>query len=259
MSLLVLSQSFIGAGPLPYLMLLLATTSLGIGFGLTVPALNKLRGGVLPAGGGPRGPVPQRAAGPGHGARAGPRGGLPGPRAWWGLPAAGRRCCWPVLIAVSLRPAAADRGTGRRPGGRERAERRCRRASGSSPAFALLYGVVETTNGNWATLYMTAAIWAPRRPWRRSRSRRSGAWSRSAGSLFAAIERAVPGDAARTGCCRSSPPPRWPRGVTARRARRRPASLAFGLAGLGCSALLPLTISFGQRELVASALAWRAC
>ena len=25
----------------------------------------------------------------------------------------------------------------------------------------------------------------------------------------------------------------------------------FGLAGLGCSALLPLTISFGQRELVA--------
>ena len=27
--------------------------------------------------------------------------------------------------------------------------------------------------------------------------------------------------------------------------------LAFGLAGLGCSALLPLTISFGQEELVA--------
>jgi hypothetical protein len=26
--------------------------------------------------------------------------------------------------------------------------------------------------------------------------------------------------------------------------------LAFGLAGLGCSALLPLTISFGQGELV---------
>jgi predicted MFS family arabinose efflux permease len=29
--------------------------------------------------------------------------------------------------------------------------------------------------------------------------------------------------------------------------------LAFGLAGLGCSALLPLTISFGQKELVAIA------
>jgi predicted MFS family arabinose efflux permease len=29
------------------------------------------------------------------------------------------------------------------------------------------------------------------------------------------------------------------------------ALLAFGLAGLGCSALLPLTISFGQEELTA--------
>ena len=29
--------------------------------------------------------------------------------------------------------------------------------------------------------------------------------------------------------------------------------LAFGLAGLGCSALLPLTISFGQEELRAGA------
>ena len=27
--------------------------------------------------------------------------------------------------------------------------------------------------------------------------------------------------------------------------------LAFGLAGLGCSALLPLTISFGQHDLAA--------
>ena len=31
--------------------------------------------------------------------------------------------------------------------------------------------------------------------------------------------------------------------------------LAFGLAGLGCSALLPLTISFGQEELTAFAAA----
>jgi predicted MFS family arabinose efflux permease len=31
--------------------------------------------------------------------------------------------------------------------------------------------------------------------------------------------------------------------------------LAFGLAGLGCSALLPLTISFGQKELTAYAAA----
>ena len=34
--------------------------------------------------------------------------------------------------------------------------------------------------------------------------------------------------------------------------------LAFGLAGLGCSALLPLTISFGQKELTAIAARFRA-
>ena len=34
--------------------------------------------------------------------------------------------------------------------------------------------------------------------------------------------------------------------------------LAFGLAGLGCSALLPLTISFGQEELTAYSAGSRA-
>jgi hypothetical protein len=34
--------------------------------------------------------------------------------------------------------------------------------------------------------------------------------------------------------------------------------LAFGLAGLGCSALLPLTISFGQESSRTSRLEWRA-
>lgn len=38
---------------------------------------------------------------------------------------------------------------------------------------------------------------------------------------------------------------RWTQGATGA------GVLAFGLAGLGCSALLPLTISFGQEQLVA--------
>ena len=42
MTLLVASQFAIGAGLLPYAMLLLATTCLGIGFGLVVPAINTL-------------------------------------------------------------------------------------------------------------------------------------------------------------------------------------------------------------------------
>jgi MFS family permease len=48
MLLLVLSQLTIGHGSLAYLMLLLATTSLGLGFGLTVPALNTLAASFFP-------------------------------------------------------------------------------------------------------------------------------------------------------------------------------------------------------------------
>src|SRR4029077_9145537 len=49
MSLLVVSQSFIGQGSIPYALLLLATTSLGIGFGLTVPAINTFAAAFSPA------------------------------------------------------------------------------------------------------------------------------------------------------------------------------------------------------------------
>ena len=48
MTLLVVSQSFIGQGRSPYALLLLATTSLGIGFGLTVPAINTFAAAFSP-------------------------------------------------------------------------------------------------------------------------------------------------------------------------------------------------------------------
>src|SRR5262245_47095623 len=46
MSLLVVSQLLIGQGSLAYLVLLLATTSLGVGFGLTVAAVHTLAEGL---------------------------------------------------------------------------------------------------------------------------------------------------------------------------------------------------------------------
>jgi fucose permease len=116
-------------------------------------------------------------------------------------------------------------------------------------AFALLYGIVETTNGNWATLYMTSDLGA-------STTQASIAlttfWAMvTVGRvLFAAIERTFPAAnayrllpfvaSAALGLLAI-----LPSGALA------PGILGFGLAGLGCSALLPLTISFGQRELVA--------
>jgi fucose permease len=118
-------------------------------------------------------------------------------------------------------------------------------------AFALLYGIVETMNGNWATLYMTESLGATATV---ASVALTAFWAMvTVGRLlFAFVEDWLPerrtyvilpfviaiafellsrlhlGGAAQ--------------GV-----------LAFGLAGLGCSALLPLTISFGQKELTAIA------
>ena len=84
--------------------------------------------------------------------------------------------------AGGLRPAAAAEPQ-RRPRGRTAASRR---GSGCSPAFAVLYGICETMNGNWSQQDMTTR-WAPRPPRHRWLSRRSGPWSPSGRLLFAAI------------------------------------------------------------------------
>ena len=115
--------------------------------------------------------------------------------------------------------------------------------------FAVLYGICETLNGNWSQLDMTSELGS-------STTEASLALTAFWGMvtvgrvLFAAIERQVP--------------PRVTYHVLpfvlagafvliALLPEDEPATgiLAFGLAGLGCSALLPLTISFGQKELPA--------
>ena len=113
--------------------------------------------------------------------------------------------------------------------------------------FALLYGICETMNGNWASLYMTKKLGA-------STTLASLALTTFWGTvtagriLFAVIEKWLP--ERRT--CELLPfvvagsffaisflPAGHPYfGI-----------FAFALAGLGCSALLPLTMSFAEEEL----------
>jgi predicted MFS family arabinose efflux permease len=113
--------------------------------------------------------------------------------------------------------------------------------------FALLYGVCETINGNWAVPYLTKQCGA-------SAFLASLAltvfWSMvTAGRiLFAAIEKWFPEKLV----CRVLPFIIAAAFIaTACVPKSSPflGILAFALAGLGCSALLPLTISFGQKEL----------
>jgi fucose permease len=116
-------------------------------------------------------------------------------------------------------------------------------------AFAVLYGACETVNGNWAQLDMTTVHGA-------STTLASLAltafWAMvTLGRvLFAAIRRRFPA----TSAFHLLPfvlagvfviIALLPKGAAGW------AVFAFGLAGLGCSALLPLTISLGQKELVA--------
>ncbi len=118
--------------------------------------------------------------------------------------------------------------------------------------FAVLYGICETVNGNWAQLDMTdlgssttAAAIALTAFW---------AMVTLGRILFAAIEARFPSRltyhvlplvlAGAFVLIALLPDDQPALGV-----------VAFGLAGLGCSALLPLTISFGQKELSAYAAA----
>jgi MFS family permease len=247
MLLLVLSQVAIGHGSLAYLMLLLATTSLGLGFGLTVPALNTLAASFFPERVDSAVLILNALLGLGTALAPVFVALFTGLGFWWGLP-----LCVAILLAgllaFSLRlPLRAGEEITAETHGAPALPRRF----WIFAAFALLYGIVETMNGNWATLYMTKTVGA-------STTAASIAltvfWTMvTVGRLFFAfIEEWVP--ERRTYVLLPF--------VIALAfellSRVQPGSvaqgiLAFGLAGLGCSALLPLTISFGQNELTAIA------
>jgi fucose permease len=243
-SLLVASQFFIGQGAIAYVMLLLATTSLGIGFGLTVPAINTFAAAFAPA-------AADRAvlylnALLGLGTALAPvlAAVFVGIGFWWGLPLVTAVAIAGVIaFSLSLPLEVA--------GGSSAADTRAGLPSRFwvFAAFALLYGVVETTNGNWATLYMTNDLGATATL---ASLALTTFWAMvTVGRiLFAAIERRFPETrtyrllpfvaAAALALIAALPSGDATAGV-----------LAFGLAGIGCSALLPLTISFGQAELLA--------
>ena len=244
MALLVASQFAIGIGQLPYLVLLLATTSLGIGFGLTVPSLNNLVGAFFRS-------AADRAvlylnALLGLGTALAPVlvAVFLGIGWWWGLPLI-VAIVTAVLLAVCIGlPLRIDEEPA--PGGRP-IRPKLPPAFRLFAVFALLYGIVETTSGNWSNLYLTGTIGT-------STVTASIAlttfWATvTIGRvLFAAIEKQFP----ETSTYRLLP---FVAAIALAAAALLPAGdgglgvLVFALAGFGCSALLPLTISFGQHDL----------
>jgi fucose permease len=247
MALLLLSQFVIGEHALAYGVLLAATACLGAGFGFTVPTLNTFAAAFYPR------KVDKAVlalnALLGSGTALAPVfvAVFVGLGIWWGLPLLVGVFLLGLLVfsaRLPLRPGAEPAG-GAAAGARTAFPSRF----WVFAAFALLYGVCETMNGNWASLYMTSDLGA-------STTQASLAltvfWGTvTAGRvLFAVIERWLP---ERT-VCQALPLLAAAAFVAIALLRPTHPGLgipAFALAGLGCSALLPLAISLGQAELKA--------
>jgi MFS family permease len=244
MSLLVASKFVMHDHSLAYGMLLGATGCMGIGFGFTVPALNTFASAFFPKNVDRAVLVLNALLGLGTALAPVFVAIFVGLGIWWGLPVLVATLILGLLLFSIFESLKADETS--------RATHKGRKTKFPGrfwifASFALLYGVCETMNGNWAVPYMTQHFGA-------SATVASLAlaifWTMvTAGRiLFAAIEHWFPeklvcrvlpfvvGAAFIASACVPKTDPIF--GI-----------LTFALAGLGCSALLPLTISFGQKEL----------
>jgi len=155
MALLFSSQFVISNGRLAYGMLLLATTSLGIGFGLTVPALNTFTAAFFPQKIDSAVLVLNALLGLGTVLAPVFVAVFIGLGIWWGLPV----LAVVLLLALLLfsLPLPLQAGTDKTAEG-QKGKTALPARFWIFAAFALLYGICETLNGNWATLYMSQSL-----------------------------------------------------------------------------------------------------
>ena len=247
MALLIVSSFLTSEKAVAYGLLLSATASLGAGFGLAVPALNTFAAAFHPTAVDRSILVLNALLGLGTVLAPVFVALFLGLGFWWGLPVTSAVLLVALLVAslrLPLRVQAAGAGS-------------ARVTTGIPPrfwiyaGFAVLYGICETVNGNWSQLDMTRELGASTTV---ASLALTAFWAMvTVGRvLFATIQRWFPSRLTYHLL------PFLLAGafvIIAVLPRDEPALgvLAFGLAGLGCSALLPLTISFGQEELTALA------
>jgi fucose permease len=248
MALLFVSQ--FAEPTLAYGLLLGATGFLGIGFGFVVPALNTFTAAFFPTKIDTA--VLMLNALLGLGTALAPAFAVVfvGFGFWWGLPVLMTGLCLALLLFAWRLPLK-ENSTASKKSAKTATVHSLPPRFWLYAAFALVYGICETLNANWATVYLAKGLGA-------SVTLASMAltvfWVSVTGGrlLFAAIEkffapsltyRLLPLFLALVFVALATTP------------RSHPilAILLFGAAGLGCSALLPLVISFGQRELTSMA------
>jgi MFS family permease len=247
MVVLIVSQFLTDDQTAAYALLLFATACLGVGFGLSVPALNTFAAAFHPAGVDRAILVLNALLGLGTVLAPVFVAIFIGLGFWWGLPVTSAGLLV-ALILVSLRLPL--RVQARRPVS-PRARVVIPPRLWVYAGFAVLYGICETVNGNWSQLDMTSELGASTTV---ASFALTAFWAMvTLGRvLSAAVQRWLPSRlayhllpfllAVAFVIIALLPDDQPALGV-----------VAFGLAGLGCSALLPLTISFGQEELPAVA------
>ncbi len=241
MALLIASQFIAGTTSLAYPVLLVATSFMGLAFGLTVPVINTCAAAFFPK-------TADRALLTlntllGLGTALAPAfvAVFVGLGFWWGLPVlvaalSAGLLLFSLPLAISVGEPTAEKSSAGLPA--------------AFPAFAtaaLLYGICETMNGNWASILMSNTLGNPATT---ASLALTIFWGTVTGGrlLFASIDRWFPEDRVfrilplvilASFCLTPLLPAKSPLLGLA----------AFALAGLGCSAMLPLLISFGQKQM----------
>jgi MFS family permease len=245
MGLLIVSSFLTDEEGLAYGLLLLATASLGAGFGFTVPALNTFTAAFNPTAVNRSILVLNALLGLGTVLAPVFVALFVGLGFWLGLPVTSAILLTALMLVSARLPLRVEPPRA----ARERTGLAIPRRFWMYAGFAVLYGICETVNGNWAQLDMTSELGASTT---QAALALTTFWAMvTLGRVFfAMVQRVLP--------------PRLTYHLLpfvlagafvliALLPEDEPALalLAFGLAGLGCSALLPLTISFGQEELTA--------
>jgi fucose permease len=245
MALLALSRLLIGTPDSAFAVLLVATGALGLGFGATVMALNTYAEVFFP--GRSDGAVLALNALLGLGTALAPVlvALFIGVGVWWLLPVM-VGCVLVLILAVALRqplrssPATTPGDAARGPVSTSTLPRRF-----WLYAFAVfLYGILETLNGNWATLYLSTE---------RSVTPQDASMALAAFWTMVTVGRVLVAALSVRVSARSiylALPVLLLLSfqLAARVQEEMGGILAFAMAGLACSAFLPLSISFSGRE-----------
>ena len=239
MTLLAASRVLVDRPEAAYATLLVATGSLGFGFGATVMALNTYAQALSP-GRQDRGVLALNAL-LGVGTALAPLFAaiFIGAGAWWLMPLIVAAALTGLLLLSTHAPP----GVATAAAGRSRSEHLPRRFW-LFAAAVLLYGIVETLNGNWSGPYLTSE---------RGVSVRGASFALMTFWAMVTIGRVL------FAVLSSSSTVRWIYAglpllslaafqAVSRAGDEAGAAAAFALAGLGCSAFLPLCISLSGQE-----------